>query len=368
MAEQDPLTYEQTGVSYADMDPFKIVAQMAGRSTARNLSRFGYQEIAESRGESAYVWDEGDKYGAMVTEGLGTKNLVADAVRPLSGRTHYDAVAQDTVAMIVNDLIVVGASPKVMTAHFSVGDSAWFKDKDRVKDLVWGWAAACNQAGAVWGGGETPTLKGVLEPGAIELSGTAVGEISPKSNLMLGEKIVPGDSIIFLGSTGIHANGLTLAREIASRLEDGYATRLADGSLYGEAILKPTRIYVKAAQQLMEHVDVHYMANITGHGWRKIMRAKQAVSYVIDQVPKPQPIFDFIEEQSGNDEQEMYGNFNMGVGFVVFVGRSDEKRALELLSDFPFASMRGGTVEDGPKQVVIEPKNLTFSEGSLKVR
>src|SRR3989338_1568844 len=105
------LTYKQTGVDYSAMDPFKRLAQKQGRATAQNLSRTGFSEQSDSRGESAYVIEQKDAYFAFVEEGLGTKNLVADAVYKLTGKTYYDSLAQDTVAMIINDLITVGAQP-----------------------------------------------------------------------------------------------------------------------------------------------------------------------------------------------------------------------------------------------------------------
>src|SRR6185312_3058633 len=123
------------------------------------LKRFDSLEIAASRGESAYVWEEKDSYRAIVVEGLGTKNLVADETRKFTNKTHYEAIAQDTVAMIVNDLVVVGADPQVVNAYFAIGNSDWFSDNERATDLVEGWAKACEMSGAVWGGGETPTLK-----------------------------------------------------------------------------------------------------------------------------------------------------------------------------------------------------------------
>ena len=106
--EIQPITYQSTGVDYSAMDSFKRMAQLRARETSENLNYFGAKEVEASRGESAYVWEEQDSYRAFVIEGLGTKNKVADATRSITGRTHYDAIAQDTVAMIVNDLIVGG--------------------------------------------------------------------------------------------------------------------------------------------------------------------------------------------------------------------------------------------------------------------
>ena len=116
-----PLSYTSSGVDYGSLDPAKVLAQRAAASTAGALGRFGLAEVGASRGESAYVWEEPDAYRAFVIEGLGTKSLVGDAMRRVTGRTYYDALARDTVAMIVNDVIVVGAEPQVVTAYWAVG-------------------------------------------------------------------------------------------------------------------------------------------------------------------------------------------------------------------------------------------------------
>ena len=266
------LTYKQSGVNYDSLDSLKRMAQKAAKSTVKNLPP-NITEISESRGESAYVLDIGDKYLAIVEEGLGTKTLVADAMHALTGKTYYDHIAQDTVATMVNDLITVGAKPISIMAYWSTGAALWFENTQRMKDLVDGWEQACHMSGVVWGGGETPTLTGIVEQNSIELAGAAVGIIEPKSRLSLGDKLVGGDAIVVFESSGIHANGLTLARKVAEQLPQGYKTPIAGGRMYGDALLDPTIIYAKLIQNLFDvGVDIHYMADITGHGWRKIMR------------------------------------------------------------------------------------------------
>jgi phosphoribosylformylglycinamidine cyclo-ligase len=117
------------------------------------------------RGESAYLIEAEDHFLAHVEEGLGTKNLVADAVQAESGRCHYRAIGIDTVATIANDLVTCGALPIAVAMHAAVGDSGWFADENRAQELVRGFAEGCRAAGAVWGGGETPALRGMIEPG-----------------------------------------------------------------------------------------------------------------------------------------------------------------------------------------------------------
>lgn len=368
--ERQPITYQSTGVDYSAMDPLKRMAQLRARATSENLNRFGAKEVEASRGESAYVWEEADSYRAFVIEGLGTKNKVADETRKITGKTHYDAVAQDTVAMIVNDLIVVGAEPQVVNAYFAAGSSDFFSDKERLRDLVDGWGRACDMAGAVWGGGETPTLRGIIEPDTIDLSGSAIGIVKPKERLTLGDKLQTGDAIVLVESSGIHANGLTLARRIAEELPEGYATRLPNGKNYGEALFSPTHIYAGLVRDLFEAgVDIHYMVNITGHGWRKLMRAERQFSYIIEEIPKPPEELLVIQEVSGNDDEEMYGNFNMGAGFAIFMPQqSVELARLIARNRYGWHAGNAGHIEEGLRQVIIEPKGLTFGEGSLGVR
>jgi phosphoribosylformylglycinamidine cyclo-ligase len=214
------------------------------------------------------VVDAGEYYFASVIEGLGTKSLVADEMYKLTGKTYYDSVAYDTVAMIVNDLITVGAKPLTLMDYWAAGSSKWFEDKKRADDLVSGWTKASNDSGTVWGGGETPVLSGVIEKDKIDLAGSCFGIINPKKNLCLGEKLGVGDRIILFESSGIHANGLTLARKIAENLPEGYLTKVDGEKTYGELLLTSTIIYAKLIEDLFKNtIDIH-MVNITGHGWK----------------------------------------------------------------------------------------------------
>lgn len=353
------MSYAQTGVDYNVLDPVKKMAQVAGKQTAKN-----FPEVAASRGESAYVWEEEDCYRAFVIEGLGTKNLIADEV----GKS-YETIAQDTVAAIVNDILTVGALPQVVNAYFGTGDPNWFTNQDRSKALVEGWANACELAGAVWGGGETPGLAGIINPETIDLAGACIGIIQPKSRLILGDKLKAGDAILLVESSGIHANGLSLARAIAKKLPDGYTTKLADGTTYGETLLTPTHIYTNLVRELFDaDIDIHYMVNITGHGFRKLMRANKNFTYLITQIPPIPQIFQFIREKSGNSDEEMYGNFNMGAGFAVYLPADQIEKARSIAQKHNLKSWNAGSVNAGPKQVVIQPKNITFRAETLGVR
>jgi len=369
MTQMDKLTYEQSGVDYSRIDPLKIMAQRAARDTAGNLRAAGFDEIAASRGESAYVIDVGDWYIASILECLGTKSLVADQMRTLTGKTYYAQIAQDTIAMAVNDIITVGARPLSVHAYWATGGAEWFSDEARMRDLVAGWARACDQVGVSWGGGETPSLNGVVTPGAIDLAASCVGIIRPKSRLIVGKELRSGDAIVLLASSGIHANGISLARKLAEILPDGYGTRIPDGRLYGEALLDATRIYAAVVEDLLtQGVRVHYISNITGHGWRKLMRHPGAFTYRITELPPIPPVLQFIVDASSMELHEAYGSLNMGAGFALFVPEAAASEVIRISEKHGIAALHAGVVEEGPKQVLINPLGICYAGESLNLR
>jgi phosphoribosylformylglycinamidine cyclo-ligase len=301
-------------VNYSQADPMKVLAQKQGMLTQANMPD-GFSELPGTRGESAYVFRMGDTWGALVQEGLGTKSLIAQALFEQTGSSYMSAIAQDTVGCIINDLISVGATPVVLNAYWSSSSYAWLTQTDLAESFINGWKEACDRAHVVWGGGETQSLSGIVENGRLEFAGSAFGIIKNKERLIQGQNLRAGDSIVLIESNGVHANGISLIREIAATLPDGYATQLKDGTGFGETVLKPSHIYTDLVEELFSHnIPVHYVSNITGHGWRKIMRATEEFSYVMHKVPEAPEVFRFIAEKSDNDQQEMYGNYNMGDG------------------------------------------------------
>jgi phosphoribosylformylglycinamidine cyclo-ligase len=367
--------YSSAGVDYGALDQCKRVAQAAALGTASALAREGFEEIVASRGESAYVVDVGPLYVAQVTEALGSKNLVADAVRVPDGPTYYDAIAKDAVATIVNDLATVGATPVSLTSYWAVGDAAFFSDERRLRDLTEGWAAACHENGIAWGGGETQVLKGIVEPGAIVLGGSAVGVLASDAFLH-GDRIRPGDAILIAPSTGIHANGLTLARQLADRLPAGYRATVSPdssmtpgGTTYGEALLVPTPQYLPLVHGLLRaRVPLHYATQITGHGWRKFMRAARDLVYTFERVPKVPPVLKFIQEQAGMSNAEAYGTFNMGAGIGLYLPGDAAEGAIRAAQDLGFALERVGRISEGPRAVRIDPIGVSFEGSSLRLR
>ena len=368
-ASTGTLSYEQSGVNYDLIDPLKVSAQRAAAATAGHLAAHGFQEVTASRGESAYVVDVGPFYLASIVECLGSKAIVADEMAALTGRSWYDAIAQDTIAMAVNDLITVGATPLVVQAYWAAGGSDWFGQADRAQALVAGWKKACDTCGVAWGGGETPALAGIVEAGRIDLAASCTGLINPKSRLSVGDRLGAGDAIVLLDSSGIHANGLSLARKLVERLPQGWLTEVQPGLSYGEALLAPTTLYSPVTEALWKAgITPHYCANITGHGWRKLLRHPATHTYRIHTVPPVPPVLKFIQHHAQQDDREAYSTLNMGAGFALFVAPSEAQPTVDMAKSLGVEAWVAGAIEAGPKRLIIEPMGIEFGDDALQLR
>jgi phosphoribosylformylglycinamidine cyclo-ligase len=363
------LSYAESGVRYDQIDPLKVAAQRAAASTARHLAAHGFSELTASRGESAYVVDVGPFYIASIVECLGSKVLVADEMHALTRKNYYAGIAQDTIAMAINDLITVGATPLIVQAYWAAGGSAWFDDVGRSAALVEGWKRACDICGVAWGGGETPALAGIVQAGRIDLAASCTGIVNPKQRLSLGDALAPGDAIVLLGSSGIHANGLSLARKLVERLPQGYLTPLKSGLSYGEALLAPTLLYSPVTEALFAAgITSHYCANITGHGWRKLLRHPGELGYRIHSVPPVPEVLQFIQHHAEHDAREAYSTFNMGAGFALFVAADVAHRAVAVAQASGVAAWVAGEVVGGEKRLTIEPLGIEFDAEALQLR
>jgi phosphoribosylformylglycinamidine cyclo-ligase len=364
------LSYEASGVGYGRLDAFKRACQKAARGTVDLLEAHGYHESATVRGESAYLIEAPDHFVAHVEEGLGTKNLVADAAQKQLGRCFYRQIGIDTVATIVNDLATCGALPVSVAMHAAVGDSEWFADAHRATELVEGFAAGCRAAGAVWGGGETPTLRGIVNPATIVLAGSAFGRIAPKSLRVTGD-VQDGDAIVFLASSGVQTNGLTLCRQIAEALPEGYRTPVEGGPTLGEALLAPSTIYIAFVRECQKRgIKLNYLAHVTGHGWRKLMRLEEPFVYEITSVRPIPPLFRFLMESGPVELREAFATFNMGIGFAAYLDPKAAPGAVEAARFAGYDAWIAGRVhKDGPRKAVVIPgMNLTFEGDSLQLR
>jgi phosphoribosylformylglycinamidine cyclo-ligase len=368
-ADTSTLSYEQSGVNYDLIDPLKVAAQRAAAATGAHLLQHGFSEVLASRGESAYVVDVGPFYLASIVECLGSKTLVADEMFRLTGKVYYDSIAQDTIAMAINDLITVGATPLVVQAYWAAGGSDWFSDAERAQALVAGWKRACDVCGVAWGGGETPALAGIVADGRIDLAASCTGLINPKERLSVGDKLAPGDAIVMLASSGIHANGLSLARKLVERLPNGYLTEVQPGLTYGDALLAPTVLYSPVTEALFKAgITPHYCANITGHGWRKLLRHPATHTYRIHSVPEVTPVLKFIQQHANQDDREAYSTLNMGAGFALFVRAEDAEKTVAVAQAQGIQALIAGYVEAGPKRLLIEPLGIEFGDDALQLR
>lgn len=358
-------------VDYDKLDPFKEESIRRFRGTLMNSSRLGVYIVPSSIGETAVAIDVGsrDFYLAFNIEGLGTKNMIAEAMAEkeeirerlrIDRSRLFNGLGQDEMAMTINDLTAIGATPVLFEPLIATGDSDYLTERERRTGLISGFEEGAIKARVPIPGGETPTLKGVVYPNTIDVAGASLGIIRPQYRLTTGTKLTDGLMIYGVRSSGIHSNGVSLARKIAEKTEEGYFTRLPSRRTIGEALLTPTIIYSPLVEALLEaEVDIRYMQPITGHGWAKIMRKKnKPLRYVIDNVPEPQEEFTFLQERGPVDDEEAYKTWNMGVGFAVIAPEDDRIRWIGLANNFDVFKL--GHIEKGEREVVIPKKNITY--------
>jgi phosphoribosylformylglycinamidine cyclo-ligase len=363
---QEGASYRAAGVDYEALDAGKRGAMAMALSTSPLLSARGGRTLDASRGEPAFVFELGSQSFAFVVEGLGTKSIIARQVLEEQGVNRFADVAYDTVAAILNDLCCVGALPLVVNAYFATGASEWYAQEERSAALLEGWRAACADAGCVWGGGESPSLPGLLDKRDIELAGAAVGAVPEGRSPILGEDLGPGDEIVLVASSGLHANGASLARLIAGRLPEGYATALPSGTTFGEALLAPSVMYAGLVAGLLESgARLTYISHVTGHGLLKLMRPAKPLTYRIEQLPPVPEVLSFLVEQSQLDRPGAYSTFNMGAGYALYCASGDGEAVVRAAQSLGLDALLAGRVEDGPRQVILEPVDVCFESDQL---
>ena len=361
----DGSAYRSAGVDYRALDAGKRQALNAALATSGLLQSRGARAVDASRGETAFVFEFADHAFAFVLEGLGTKSMIARQVEQDLGYAVYGDVAYDTVAAIVNDLCCVGAIPLVVSAYFVIGSSDWYTHPQRQAALVEGWRAGCVNAGATWGGGESPSLPGLVTPDEIELAGSAIGVVPQGQRPILGDDLRVGDEIVFVESNGLHANGSSLARKIAQGLPDQYNTLLPSGRSFGQALLDRSAMYVPLVEALVHSdVDVHYLSHITGHGFQKLMRARTAFTYRIRELPQVPEVLTFMVSEAEMSDTEAYSTFNMGCGFAIYCGRGSGETAVRIAASLGLGAMVAGAVEDGPRRVLL-PNGVVFEDDDM---
>ena len=359
-------------IGYEILDPFKKMCQKAILRTLFNNKNIEIEK--KSIGESCLVgWLPSNerqiqKGLALVVEGLGTKGIVAQRMYELTGEPYgFGVVAKDTFRMITNDMITSGALPIMANMYLAIGHKDWMLDIVRSEALVAGWEEACHEAGVVWMGGETPTLKGIIEPKYFDICGSATGFVE-RGNYLHGSNIVAGDRIIIINGWGIHANGLTDAREVGEQLPQGYLTKLSNGMSFGEALLQPTADYVPLMRHLLEEgIKLHYAVNITGHAWAKLMRAEENFKYVIEHILEPQELFSVIQKHKGYTIRQMHSYFNMNGGFAIYAPQRSVANILLFAEQLGLTAIDAGYIETADtKSVEIRPIDVTLTDLDIR--
>lgn len=280
------------------------------------------------------------------TDGVGTKLKIAFLM------DKHDTVGIDCVAMCVNDVVCCGAKPLLFLDYIACGKNV----PERIADIVKGVAEGCVQAGCALVGGETAEMPGFYPEDEYDLAGFSVGVVE-KSKIFDRSTVRAGDVLIALPSSGVHSNGFSLVRRalgIEEKGVSGYSEEL--GMTLGEALLTPTRIYVKPILALSEAIAVKAVSHITGGGfYENIPRAlPEGMTAVIDKsVLHPQPVFSVIQRAGSIPERDMFNTFNMGVGMVVTVSKDDADRALAVVKAAGEAAFVLGEIAPGAEGVTI---------------
>jgi phosphoribosylformylglycinamidine cyclo-ligase len=293
--EEEGLTYAGAGV---DIDASEA-------ATAALVNAVG---VADEGSDYAGLLDIGDRYLALATDGVGTKLLVAEAL------ADYSTVGIDCIAMNANDLVAAGVRPVAFVDYLAVDEP----DETFAQQVGEGLAAGAEEAGVQLIGGETAVMPEVVN--GLDLAGTCAG-LAAKDAVFDGHA-EPGDVLVGWQASGIHSNGLTLAREAVTREYD-YTDEYPgeDYDLVGEALLEPTALYTYLLDSLYEH-DVRGAAHITGGGWTNLNRLGEH-RYVVDDPYPVHEVFEFVQNLGGVSDEEMHRTFNMGTGFVVAVSAED---------------------------------------------
>ncbi len=305
--------------------------------------RSGIGQMVHIKNLFASLIDFGDNYLTMATDGVGTKLLVAEELGI------WNTVGIDCIAMNVNDTICVGAEPISFVDYIAID-----KPDDKItEDIGKGLYKGAELSNMEIVGGEIAVLPEMVN--GVDLSGTCLGYV-PKDKIVTGQKCTEGDVIVSLKSSGIHSNGLTLARKVFESA--GYKMKDKVPGLsktVGEELLAPTEIYVKEVLDILSKHEVHGLVDITGGGLRNILRMNPSYQYIIDDPIKPDPIFTKIKELGNISTEEIYQTLNMSMGFDIIAPADD---AESIANEYKNASVVGRVVKG--KGVLFEPENILY--------
>ncbi|MHC1631411.1 MAG: phosphoribosylformylglycinamidine cyclo-ligase [Methanotrichaceae archaeon] len=327
------LTYAQSGVDIRMEN--KAISAMKNVMKDR---RDGIGAPLTEIGHYAGLIDMGDFAIAMTTDGVGSKVLIANALKK------WDTVGIDCMAMNVNDLLTIGVEPLAFVDYLALEKV----DPEMTAQIAIGLEEGAKISNINIVGGETASLPEIIN--GFDLAGTCIGMVQ-KDEIITGEEIKVGDAIVGLPSSGLHSNGYTLARRIVEESNYTYFDKMpGSNKTVGEVLLEPTRIYMEVLD-LTKRCDVHGMAHVTGSGLLKLHRITDCGFEIVDPL-EPQPIFSFLQEEGGVDDAEMYRTFNMGMGCVVILPEDDADIACKMTD----GKVVGSIVDEGLKLGKMELK------------
>ena len=324
------LTYKKAGV---DIPKIKQSQKAIGKliASTHNLQRKA--KITQGFGHYAGIVEiPGGKLLATHTDGVGTKVVIANMMKK------YNTIGIDCIAMNVNDIICIGATPISFVDYIAANRN----DVTIFKKIVEGLVTGAKRSAMPIVGGETAIMPDVIEGKgfAFDLAGMVVGLLD-KKDMILGNKIKPGDVIIGANSSGIHSNGYSLARK-AILAKYSIKDKIKGVGTIGDALLKPTEIYTKPVLEMIQKCEIDGLAHITGGAFTKLLRLK-TIGYEIDSLPKIPPIMRMVEEQ-GVKPEEMYKTFNMGVGFCVIAPKDQAASIRSTFKKYKIASQEIGRI------------------------
>lgn len=280
------------------------------------------------------------------TDGVGTKLKIAFEL------DKHDTIGIDCVAMCVNDIVCAGADPLFFLDYIACGKNY----PEKIATIVSGIADGCRQSGAALIGGETAEMPGFYPVEEYDMAGFAVG-IVDKAKIIDGSKLIAGDQLIGIASSGIHSNGYSLVRKIFDPTKERLSVYVESlGSTLGEALLEPTKIYVKAIQAIKNKVEIKAISHITGGGFieniPRMLKDGTKANIQLGTWPV-HPIFTLMEELGGLKLEEMYNTFNMGIGMLLAVSKEDAAKTLQLLEEAGEKAYCIGEIIEGEKGIEL---------------
>jgi len=317
-------TYAKSGVDISKVKKLhKSMAESLKETFSSRSGKFG--KVLTEIGHYAGLIDIGDKALALHVDGVGTKVLIAQILNK------YDTIGIDCVAMCVNDIICIGAEPVSLVDYIALEEP----NEKIMNEIMKGLMEGAKQSNISIVGGETAVMKDVItgiKGKGFDLAAMCVGVVD-KDKIITGEKMISGDVVIGLESSGIHSNGFTLARKVLPKK-------------YYKELLKPTMIYVEPVLEIIKNCEIHGLANITGGAFSKLMRIGEiaGVGFLLDDMLDLPEIFKLIQKLGKISEKEMYRTFNCGIGFCIIVPENMYEKITQICKNYRINSRKIGKI------------------------